>query len=283
MKLDYIFGIIIIILIILIIFKKKEHLTAASNEAIQNVAKIYADASGTVAFNNVNANGTIDLINPEKTTENTAKKWRFQNRDYAPGAGNSGLEIWQFDGKTGAGTNNYTFEDRGVFTAKNIYTSNWIHANGTIVAKQNRARYIRIGNALESGIARREYWTIKEVEVYDFEGTNVAKNKPVTVLKGSANFPGDSNWAVPGNIVNGDSKVNDIGDYHGSAGENELEIDLGQEYDITQINVFNRFHDQYTQRADNTSIQLLDKNKVRNRVIHTGNWYQVYSKEYILN
>jgi hypothetical protein len=282
MKLDYIFGIIIIILIILIIFKKKEHLTAASNEAIQNVAKIYADASGTVTFNNVTVGDTIDLINPAKINKaNTVKRWSLRNWGSATST-DDGLELWQYDAKTGVSNRYFSFLDSGVFTAKNIFTSNFIHANGTIAARQNRARYIRIGNALESGIARREYWTIKEVEVYDFEGTNVAKNKPVTVLKGSAYFPGDSNWAVPGNIVSGDSKANDGGDYHGSTGENELEIDLGQEYDITQINVFNRFHDQYTQRADNTSIQLLDNNKVRTRVIHTGNWYQVYSKEYIL-
>jgi hypothetical protein len=59
MKLDYIFGIIIIILIILIIFKEKEHLTG--NEAVFNISKVYADASGTAAFNNIKINGNIDV------------------------------------------------------------------------------------------------------------------------------------------------------------------------------------------------------------------------------
>jgi hypothetical protein len=33
--------------------------TQKSNEAIQNIAKIYSDATGTVTFNNVNVNGSI--------------------------------------------------------------------------------------------------------------------------------------------------------------------------------------------------------------------------------
>jgi hypothetical protein len=160
-----------------------------------------------------------------------------------------------------------------------------INVSGNINKKQNKARYIRIGNRLPSAMDKADYWTIKEIEVYDQSGINIALYKPVTVTAGTTPYPGDSNWGLKENIVNGRAIAandNDTDCYHGNTGENELEIDLGVEYDISQIVLHNRYSADYSWRANNTSIQLLDANRNKNRVIYTGNWLKVYSKEYIL-
>ncbi len=60
MKTKYIIITLIIVLVILFFVQKKEHAgstQALSNEAIQNIAKVYADTTGTAAFNNLTANG----------------------------------------------------------------------------------------------------------------------------------------------------------------------------------------------------------------------------------
>jgi hypothetical protein len=58
---------LVLVVVIFFMFDLKENFdvtgnifTQKSNEAIQNIAKIYADASGTVIFNNVNATGMIN-------------------------------------------------------------------------------------------------------------------------------------------------------------------------------------------------------------------------------
>jgi outer membrane lipoprotein SlyB len=58
---------LVLVVVIFFMFDLKENFdvtgnifTQKSNEAIQNIAKIYADASGTVMFNNVNATGMIN-------------------------------------------------------------------------------------------------------------------------------------------------------------------------------------------------------------------------------
>ena len=65
-----ILGLIILVILIYIIFNLREGfdvsgttstLTPQSNEAVQNIAKIYADASGTVTFNNIRILGNVDV------------------------------------------------------------------------------------------------------------------------------------------------------------------------------------------------------------------------------
>jgi hypothetical protein len=65
----YLILLIILVGVIFIVFNLRENFdtsgsialfTQKSNEAIQNIAQIYADASGTVVFNNVNAIGMIN-------------------------------------------------------------------------------------------------------------------------------------------------------------------------------------------------------------------------------
>ena len=66
MKTKYIIVGLIIVLLILFFFQKKEHAGSTpstspqlSNEAIQNIAKIYSDSSNTATFNNITTTGTI--------------------------------------------------------------------------------------------------------------------------------------------------------------------------------------------------------------------------------
>jgi microcystin-dependent protein len=65
-----IFGLIIFVLLFFFI-QNKEHAGSAppattapnlSNEAIQNIAKVYADTNNTVTFNNVNITGKLNII-----------------------------------------------------------------------------------------------------------------------------------------------------------------------------------------------------------------------------
>ncbi len=64
MKTKHIIITLIIVLLILFFVQKKEHAGSTpplSNEAIQNIAKVYADTTGTSTFNNIRATGTTNL------------------------------------------------------------------------------------------------------------------------------------------------------------------------------------------------------------------------------
>ena len=68
MKIEYkvIIFVVVIIAIFLFINNKSEHLDATvplSNEAIQNIASVYADTKGTNAFNNITVTGKIKSPN----------------------------------------------------------------------------------------------------------------------------------------------------------------------------------------------------------------------------
>ncbi len=247
MKLE-IKHIIIIVILILLVFlllqnKKTEGLDASSgpslsNEAIQSIASVYSNTDGTVTFNNAKIKKTT--IKDATVTEN--------------------LDV------------------SGNTTLKNTIVAGNFDISGNLLKKQNKARYIRVGNNVDSAIPYGDYWTITEIEVYDTSGVNVAKNKAVTITVGTA-----YNSAFPvSNAVNGSAPREDSNYYHGNTGKNEIEIDLGQEYLIDHIVLYNRYNEEQSTRLDNTSIQLLDSNKKRNRIIFTGNWYQTYSKEYVL-
>ena len=162
-------------------------------------------------------------------------------------------------------------------------TFNNINILGKINTKHNMARYIRIGNILTSSINSGEQWYIYEVEVYDLYGTNIALNKPVTVISGDATNLGDFNNTLPEVIPDGNLRSNF---YSGDNNkDHELEIDLGEEYEISQIIIYNNSDmENWSTGVNNTSIQLLDStpNKNVNRIIFTGKWDKLSSKEYLL-
>jgi len=58
---------IIIIILVMNLYNKKENITSdsgktLSDEALQNIAKVYGDTSGTVSFNNVNITGNLRFM-----------------------------------------------------------------------------------------------------------------------------------------------------------------------------------------------------------------------------
>jgi hypothetical protein len=60
METKYIIIGLLIILVVLFLMQKKEHAgstQALSNEAVQNIAKVYADTNGTATFNNIKNTG----------------------------------------------------------------------------------------------------------------------------------------------------------------------------------------------------------------------------------
>jgi hypothetical protein len=59
-KTETIIIIVVIIIALFFLYRKQENFTTSeSNEAIQNIASVYSDTSGTVFFNNVTATGNI--------------------------------------------------------------------------------------------------------------------------------------------------------------------------------------------------------------------------------
>ena len=156
-----------------------------------------------------------------------------------------------------------------------------IRSDGRIYQSRNSVRFIRVGTRYNGLNARKNYWTIRELVVYDIEGNNVALNKPVKINAGSALSPSKPENIVNGRFVDRDDWHND---YHAinNNNMNELEIDLGQEYNLEQIVLYNRHHHEWSDRLNGTTIELLNKDKLRTRLIHTGNWDHAFSKEYLL-
>jgi hypothetical protein len=74
--------------------------------------------------------------------------------------------------------------------------------------------------------------------------------------------------------------------FHGFHGGNSilqaLEYDLVKDFYIDQIVLYNRYYTELTTRMNGTTIELFDANKKLLRTIQTGNWYQKFSKEYLL-
>lgn len=147
---------------------------------------------------------------------------------------------------------------------------------------RNRAKFIRIGNNKHK--LWSDYWTPIELEAYDHSGNNIAKGKVVKKISGNPYGNYNINNIVNGKIFNSDKERHDnhLHGYHGHVGKHELEIDLGAEYDIAEIIIYNRWNSDADQRLDGTHIQLLDKDKNQRRLIHTGLWHRQYSKEYLL-
>ena len=164
-----------------------------------------------------------------------------------------------------------------------IHRNGNVFTGGIVFEKRNKARFIRVGNTDAS--IRKDYWTLIELRAYDHAGNNVSAGKPVKVLQGS---PWE-NRTPPGKITdnaifNSPADLSDNWDkgYHGNPGLNVLEIDLGGEIDLAQIELFNRWHADVDWRMDGTTIELIGADGNRNRIIYTGLWHRQYSKEYLL-
>ena len=97
---------------------------------------------------------------------------------------------------------------------------------------------------------------------------------------------------VSKNIYDSNNKMVDnvsLG-YHGKDAilQHALKYDLGAEYYIDQIVLHNRWYEpsyhkgSVSARMNGTTIELYDANSTLLRTIQTGNWHNIYSKEYLL-
>jgi hypothetical protein len=153
--------------------------------------------------------------------------------------------------------------------------------------KENNAQFIRIGNKIDATL-RKDYLTIIEVRVYSHSGENIALNKPVSIIEGKRWSGALNNDGLHGNITNGiifptnTHSDNWMHGFIGDIGINVLQIDLGAEYNISQIEIFNRWNDLFDWRLDGTTIELIGANKNVNKIIYTGLWHRQYSKTFLL-
>ena len=155
-----------------------------------------------------------------------------------------------------------------------------INIGGLILEKRNKARFIRVGN--KNSELKQDYWTLVQIRAFDHNGIDVALSKPVNILEGSAHAN-----TKPGNVTKGVVFDNGLRDnyylgFHGNPGISVLQIDLGAEYDLSQIQLFNRWNADADWRMNGTTIELFGANGQRNRIIHTGIWHRQYSKEFLL-
>ncbi len=165
----------------------------------------------------------------------------------------------------------------------NAFFNGNVYTGGHVLQKRNKARFIRVGNTDAS--IRKDYWTLVEIRAYDHDGNNVVVGKPVKILQGSAwENRTPPNRITDGAIFNAPTALHENWDkgYHGNPGVNVLEIDLGAEIDLAQIELFNRWNGDIDWRMDGTTVELIGADGKRNRIIYTGLWHRQYSKEYLL-
>lgn len=262
-------------------------------------------------------------VNPYITISREGEKsWYIQN------ANNDGInKIFRigFDSLNNDGAKLDIHKDGNAFFAGNITIPGRLSAKditipgnltaNDVITNKNKARYIRVGNMKsidiinrntgvkstnsDSPLAVKNYWTLIEIRVLDKNGVNLAELKDVKQNQGNP-----TNNTIPTNITNGKifpdsskpSKDNYLDGYHGGTGTHQLEIDLGNEYDIDAIELYNRYiagkdenkssptYDiDIEARMNGTIVELINGNKdIINRTIHTGLWHRTYSKEYIL-
>lgn len=112
MKTKHIIVSLIIVLVILFFVQKKEHAGTVpapsstlnlSNEAIQNIAKIYADTNNTATFNNINTIGKITGNFTGNVTGNVTGNLVSPDSKYSLNVDNSG-NLSLFNEKTKMGT-----------------------------------------------------------------------------------------------------------------------------------------------------------------------------------
>ncbi len=164
MKTKHIIIALIIILVVLFFFQKKEHVesTSSSNlssEAIQNIAKVYADINGTTIFNNIKVTGKVS----GKTTMNDDVLFNG-NTTFKSSVAGSPTHFPHSDGK------NYirgtTIIDGDTTFSKsitgNIFSPNGqyylsVEDNGTLVLRDKNNSNKAVWNSADTVIAKKAY------------------------------------------------------------------------------------------------------------------------------
>ena len=240
--------------------------------------------SGDIKGNDLNLTGNISVTNNNN-------KWIINNND-------TKLLFTRMNGDTNKGAVLDLNENGDVNISGNLTVNN-------VLTKKNKAKFIRVGNIQTSDILPDstvtdqskttipivDNWTLIDIKVFNDKGVNVAYGKDVTLVQGSTESPNSTNKFK--NITNGyindsTSTSNDnikVG-YQGGKGPQQLEINLVDEYDISQIQLFNRTKPIDTTKMNNTIVELITKDNqgksIINRRINTGLWNNIYSKEFIL-
>ncbi len=249
--------IIIFLIIIFLLYQKQKE--KFSSEAINTLLSLYTDNTRTAKLNNLDISGNLIVKGDMSGNTIYGKNVKVLNN----------VDI--------SGNLNVTGDISGNFNTNYI-----------------RARYIQVGNDLEgrhgiTDIDYKDYWTISEIVAIDDNNTNVAKDITPTIIYGtehdSTRFPLSA--ATDGVIDKAMIYISNpdaMNIYHGSTGENLIQIDLGSEKNLTQINLFGRYSTDVnmTNRLNGTYIKLLDKNKKEVKLILTGRWENIQSKQFIL-
>ena len=234
-----------------------------------NLALTIDSANSTIVNGGLYVNSGISVKNDLVLQGDN--QWIF----HTPDDGRKTMYITPFTNNTWDWANSISFDNNSTINC------NTINCN-KLNKKENRARYIHIGNK-EVPELRQDYWTIIEAKVYDSAGINIALNKPVSILEGSAIAD-----TIPGNVTNNlifnnntQGENMNLG-YHGDRGINVLKIDLGTNNYISQIELYNRWNADVDWRMNGTTIELYDESGVRNKIIYTGLWHRQYSKTFLL-
>ena len=72
---------VILLIVLWIIRNKSENLTAQSNQAIQNIAKVYSDVSGTITVNNLHVTGKLTTDGPAAFFKGIIVAWSGSTAD----------------------------------------------------------------------------------------------------------------------------------------------------------------------------------------------------------
>lgn len=153
----------------------------------------------------------------------------------------------------------------------NLIVNNNLTVNGRTNNKY--VRYIQIGNkyGLRNKIAY-DTWTIAQVDVFDINGRNVSLRKPVRKLKGTVY----RNYIKPSYLVNGLGRASDnwrvqyTATDRSNREEQLLEIDLRGNYQISHIQVWNRWNNSVAKRMNGTHVELFNSKRKSIYLEHGG-------------
>ena len=153
-----------------------------------------------------------------------------------------------------------------------------IDLNGNIFKPANRAKFIEISDKKPIyDYKPNRFMSIGKIIILDVNGVDVARKATVKQTEGTMLSSGQ--YGAVDSII----KYEDNTKYfHSDTSNNTLLLELEKETDISQIILYGRPDGAFFEETNNVYLTLLDENKNVKRVIHTGNWSHINSKEFIL-
>jgi hypothetical protein len=286
--------------------------TATDNTATDNTASGNT-ASGNTATDNT-ASGNTATVNT--ATDNTASGGDFVGINNffnsLNDVNNNKLSFTRMNGNVDNGSVLELYDNGNVIIPGNLEVSKL--TTNYYLKKKNRARFIRVGNMQSTDLKELmtnelpvsidsafdlavDYWHLIEIRVFNYKGDNISLNKNVTKVPGTGEAYNTT--TKMNNITNGTVFVvrnkpsdNITNGYQGGTGKHLLQIDLEDEHNISHIELYNRYYDDnddISHRMNGTIVELIsgkkdepEKPEIINHRIHTGIWYNTYSKEFPL-